>query len=68
MTPEDRAEQRSVKVLFDDGAADAIEGDVHPGDRVIVDGQLRVVPGAAVYVDKPKNASKPPQKEQTESP
>ena len=51
---QDRAEQRAVKVLFDDGARDAIEGDVRPDERVIVDGQLRVVPGAAVFVDTPK--------------
>lgn len=51
---QDRAEQRALKVLFDDGTSDAIEGNVRPDDRVIIDGQLRVVPGAAVYVDTPK--------------
>ena len=51
---QDRAEQRAVKVLFDDGTRDAIEGDVRPDERVIIDGQLRVVPGAAVFVDTPK--------------
>jgi multidrug efflux system membrane fusion protein len=51
---QDRAEQRAVRVLFDDGASDAIEGDVKPDERVIIDGQLRVVPGAAVFVDTPK--------------
>ncbi len=54
VTPTNRAEQRTVKVLFDDGTSDAIEGDVHPGDQVIVDGQLRVLPGAEVYVDTPQ--------------
>ena len=54
VTAENRAEQRSVKVLFDDGTSDAIEGDVHAGDQVIVDGQLRVLPGAEVFVDTPK--------------
>jgi multidrug efflux system membrane fusion protein len=54
VTADSRAEQRSLKVLFDDGTADAIEGDVRPDDQVIVDGQLRVVPGAAVYVDNPQ--------------
>ena len=48
---EDRAVQRNVKVLFDDGTSDAIQGDVKPGERVIVDGQLRVIPGAAVFVE-----------------
>jgi multidrug efflux system membrane fusion protein len=54
VTPDDRAAQRDVRVLFDNGKEDAIEGDVHPGDRVIVDGQLRVVPGGAVFVDQPR--------------
>ena len=44
------ADQRMVKVLFDDGTDDAISGDVHKGDQVIVDGQLRVIPGAKVSV------------------
>ncbi len=57
VTPENRAVQREVKVLFDDGTDDAIQGDVKPGDRVIVDGQLRVIPGAAVYVEKPAPAA-----------
>ena len=47
-----RAVQRDVKVLFDDGTFDAIQGDVQPGDSVIVDGQLRVIPGAEVFVEK----------------
>jgi hypothetical protein len=40
--------------LYDDGTSASIEGDVQPGDSVIVDGQLRVVPGVGVYVDTPK--------------
>ena len=54
VTVANRAEQRNVTVLFDDGTSDAIEGDVHPGDQVIIDGQLRVLPGAEVYVDTPQ--------------
>ena len=72
VTAEDRAQQRAVKVLFDDGTNDAIEGAVRPGERVIVDGQLRVVPGAAVFVDTPKStrSPSPPRspKDQAESP
>jgi len=52
VTPEKRAMQRKVKVLFDDGTDDAIDGNVKPGDQVIVDGQLRVVPGATVFVER----------------
>ena len=52
VTADRRAEQRSVRVLFDEGADVAIEGDVLPGELVIVEGQLRVVPGAAVSYDE----------------
>jgi multidrug efflux system membrane fusion protein len=48
---DNHAVQRAVKVLFDDGKDAAIQGNVQPGDRVIVDGQLRVVPGAEVFVE-----------------
>ncbi len=41
---------KTVKVLNDDGTADAIRGDVKPGDAVIVEGQLQVVPGAKVSI------------------
>ena len=50
VTPERVATIRSVKVAFDDGINDAVTGDVHDGDQVIVDGQLRVIPGGKVYV------------------
>jgi len=55
VTADNRAEQRTVTVLFDDGTSDAIEGNVHPGDKVIIDGQLRVVPGLAVFVDNARD-------------
>ncbi|HEX5050017.1 MAG TPA: efflux RND transporter periplasmic adaptor subunit, partial [Gammaproteobacteria bacterium] len=51
VTADRRAEQRKVRVLFDDGTDVAIDGDVRPGELVIVEGQLRVVPGAAVSYD-----------------
>jgi multidrug efflux system membrane fusion protein len=54
VTKDSHADQRTVRVLFDDGVNAAIAGNVHAGDEVIVDGQLRVVPGAAVLVDRPK--------------
>jgi len=47
-----RAEMRPVNVLNDNGMNDAIEGGVKPGDRVIVEGQLRVIPGKRVQVVK----------------
>ena len=54
-----KAWSKTVKVLNDDGKQDAIDGDVHPGDRVITDGQLRVTSGQAVQVLGPKPGGKP---------
>jgi multidrug efflux system membrane fusion protein len=45
-----KANQKVVTVLNDDGTNDAIKGSVKPGDKVITDGQSRVVPGAAVKI------------------
>lgn len=47
------AEFRQVTELFDAGATVAISGAVKPGDRVITDGQLRVIPGKPVSVVAP---------------
>lgn len=54
-----KAQMRDVKVLFDTGTENAIQGDVHPGDTVITDGQLRVLPGKPVAIVKPGTGSKP---------
>lgn len=43
-----KAWSKTVTVLNDDGANDAIQGDVKLGDRVVTDGQLRVTPGQPV--------------------
>jgi multidrug efflux system membrane fusion protein len=53
--------QQPVTLLNDDGTNDAIKGKVKPGDRVIIDGQLRVDPGGKVTIQtgKPGSASKP---------
>ena len=50
VTPEHVVEQHNVKVLFDDGTNMAIASDVKPGDMVITDGALRVLPGGKVTV------------------
>jgi multidrug efflux system membrane fusion protein len=44
------AQMRPIKIAFDDGVNAAIVGDVHDGDQVIVDGQLRVIPGGKVTI------------------
>jgi membrane fusion protein, multidrug efflux system len=43
---------KTITVLNDDGTVDAIEGDVKPGDQVVVEGQLRIVPGSKVQIRK----------------
>jgi multidrug efflux system membrane fusion protein len=49
-----KAEQHSIKLLFDDTKNVAFESDVHPGDRVIVEGQLRVEADGPVQVLPPR--------------
>jgi len=48
------AQQVPVKVLFDDGVKDAVSGNLKKGDQVIVEGQLRVIPGAKVNITRAK--------------
>lgn len=43
---------KPVKLLNDDGTNDAIQGDVKPGQKVVTDGQMRVVPGQPVCLGK----------------
>ncbi len=50
--PQFIATSKTVKVLNDDGANDAIQGDIKPGDTVIIDGQLRVTSGSPVAIQK----------------
>ncbi len=52
ISADSRAEMRPVKVLYDDGQSAAVSGNVKSGDRVITDGQLRVVPGKPVVVQQ----------------
>jgi multidrug efflux system membrane fusion protein len=50
-----KADMRVVSVLYDAGATMAIKGEVKAGDKVITDGQIRVMPGKKVHiVDQPK--------------
>ncbi|MEJ0028477.1 MAG: efflux RND transporter periplasmic adaptor subunit [Rhizomicrobium sp.] len=44
------AQMVTVKVVSDNGTTAAIEGAVKPGDTVISDGQLKVVPGKPVTI------------------
>jgi membrane fusion protein, multidrug efflux system len=53
-----KATSKTVQVLNDDGTNDAIQGDVKVGDKVVTDGQLRVVSGQKVRITKGKPAPK----------
>jgi multidrug efflux system membrane fusion protein len=46
-----RAKLRPVKVLFDDSRNVAVDGELKAGEKVVVDGQLRVVPGGPLSID-----------------
>ena len=48
-----------IKVLYDGGSEVAIQGDVKPGDTVITDGQLRVLPGKPVDIVPSRSGPKP---------
>jgi multidrug efflux system membrane fusion protein len=58
-----QANEVPVSVLADDGTFAAVSGRVAAGDSVVVEGQLRVVPGGAVRVisapGSPSRASQP---------
>ncbi len=58
-----KAKLVDVQVLNDDGTIAAIKGNVKPGDRVITDGQLRVIPGGKVTIKSggPSGKSNPGQ-------
>ena len=51
------AVQVPVRVLFDDTVNAALQANLRAGDQVIVDGQIRVVPGAKVNVIGAKPAA-----------
>jgi multidrug efflux system membrane fusion protein len=52
-----KARQQPVNVLFDDGKYAAVDGEVKPGDQIIVEGQLRVDPSGAVNIVGPAGGS-----------
>jgi multidrug efflux system membrane fusion protein len=51
------AQQRFVKVLFDDGVNEAVQGQLVAGELVITEGQLRVLPNGKVNVTGQKKAA-----------
>jgi multidrug efflux system membrane fusion protein len=51
--------QKPITVLFDDSKSAAVKGDLTPGESVVTDGQLRLVPGATVLAEGAKQVRKP---------
>ena len=47
-----KAVLQPVTILNDDGVNDAISGNLKPGDKVVTEGQLRIVPGVVVAISK----------------
>jgi len=54
-----KAEMRDVKVLYDGGGDVAVQGAIKPGDAVITDGQLRVLPGKPVAIVQSRAGARP---------
>lgn len=48
VTPDNQAEMRTVTVAGSDGEVTAISSGLHPGERVVVDGQHQLSPGMRV--------------------
>ncbi len=54
---DNKAVTHNIKVLFDDTQNVAVQGDLQPGDKVVTEGQLRVLPGGAVNVMQPRDGT-----------
>jgi membrane fusion protein, multidrug efflux system len=52
-----KAQMRPVKVLYQEQSLAALGSGVVAGDRVVIDGQLRVTPGAVVSITRPEGES-----------
>jgi multidrug efflux system membrane fusion protein len=58
---QDHAQVRPVKVDFARGGSAVVASGLNPGERVVVDGQLRLAPGAAVKIEsEPANVAGQP--------
>lgn len=45
-----RADYRKVKQLFEHDGKSIVEADLKPGENVVIEGQVRLIPGAAVRI------------------
>jgi multidrug efflux system membrane fusion protein len=51
------AREQPVRVLFDNGTMAAVSGNLQEGDRVVTNGQLRVLPGGKVTISNGRGNS-----------
>jgi membrane fusion protein, multidrug efflux system len=51
--------QVNIQMLNDDGTNDAVKGNIKPGDTVITQGQISVVPGSKVSIQNGKGSGAP---------
>ena len=52
ITPQMKAAMVPVTVLYDDGTQVAVKGNLKPGDKVVTEGQIRLVQGSQVTIKK----------------
>jgi multidrug efflux system membrane fusion protein len=52
-----KAEMQPVKLLFDDSRRAAVRGSLKLGEQVVIDGQLRLVAGTPVTIDRSQDVS-----------
>ena len=52
ITPQMKADIRNVSTLYDDGSETAVKGNIKPGDKVVTEGQIRLVQGTKVAIRK----------------
>ncbi len=60
MNPQGQAQMRPVTVLNDDGTNESIQGKIKPGDKVVTEGQMQVIDGTHVTIDKSRGAPPAP--------
>jgi multidrug efflux system membrane fusion protein len=54
-----KAQMRPVKVLYQEQSMAAVGSGIVAGEQVVIDGQLRVTPGAVVSITRPEGESAP---------
>jgi multidrug efflux system membrane fusion protein len=52
ISPQMKANIVNVTTLYDDGDVIAVQGRIKPGDKVVTEGQLRLVQGTRVAIKK----------------